>query len=212
MNNSTEVSRCYALTSVMGLEELGRIFSGSIRELGDRRWLDTHVGGLRAFIICRATKDGGATFDLAVFTPSTLELDPLFAKAEGQDWRLEGEHVLPRLKAGFLFTGCRRGILFASCNAEPTLESMVSTLWDLANWAREPWRPTEGSEEAAQFEAYQRASIRRERWIRVAWVVLVVAVVLWLRAGSGPALSALVTLLAAHRYALEDPVAIGHDG
>jgi len=86
----------------MRLEDLSRVFGGRIREVSDRRWLDTHVGGLRAFVISRATNDGGGTFDLAIFTPDTRELDPFFARDEGQEWQLDGERVLPRLKAGFL--------------------------------------------------------------------------------------------------------------
>lgn len=96
----------------MQLEDLVRVFGGRIRELGDRRWLDTHVGGLRTFIVCRAANGSGITFDLAVFTPHTRELDPFFSRDEGPEWRLDGHRVVLHLREGFLFAGCRRGIEF----------------------------------------------------------------------------------------------------
>src|SRR5215831_10431311 len=110
----------------MQLDDLRRFFGGGIREVSGRRWLDTRVGGLRTFIICRARNGGGTTFDLAVFTPHTRELDPCRATDdpwratdERQEWSLEGEHVVPRLRSGFQFAGCRRGILFAVNTSEP---------------------------------------------------------------------------------------------
>jgi hypothetical protein len=89
----------------MLLEDLRRVFGGRIRELNGRRWLDTHVGGLRAFIVCRATNAHGVTFDLAVFSPHTRELDPFFAREDGQEWSLEGERVVPSLRAWLRLLG-----------------------------------------------------------------------------------------------------------
>jgi hypothetical protein len=85
--------------------------------------------------------------------------------------------VLPRLRAGFLFEGCRRGVLFASHHDEPSLDNLVSTLWDLAAWARRPWHPAGGLAEALSSRA--RARARRERWLRAALVLLLLALVLW---------------------------------
>jgi hypothetical protein len=188
----------YADLRLMQLQDLARVFGGCIREFGDRRWLDTRVGGLRAFIIDRAANSSGGTFDLAVFTPRTRELDPFFSRDEGQEWRLEGEHVLPHLTSGFLFAGCRRGILFATSMGEPSLDSMVSTLWDLAEWARKRWHPAHDSPEYDEFCAGERARVRRERWVRIGCVALVVALVLWLRGGA-PSLVATLALLAGCR-------------
>jgi hypothetical protein len=184
---------------VTRLEDLRKVFGGRIREFSERRWLDTRVGGLRAFIVSRAT-DRGTTFDLAVFTPSTRELDPFFAREDGLEWQLEGDLVLPCLRAGFSFTGCRRGILFARNHDEPSLDSMVSTLWDLAEWARKPWLPPHGSV-GWQEQVHDRVRVRREHWIRIGLVVLVAALVLWLRA---PSLSTLLALLIARPLAMSD--------
>jgi len=195
----------YADLRLMQLQDLARVFGGRIREFGDRRWLDTRVGGLRAFIVCRAANSSGVTFDLAVFTPHTRELDPFLSRDEGLEWRLDGERVLPHLRSGFLFAGCRRGILFASNMGEPSLDSMVSTLWDLAEWARKRWHPVHGSPEYEEFCARERARVRRERWVRIGCVALVVALVLWLR-GSAPSLVATLALLARCRPVVEHAV------
>lgn len=182
----------------MRLEELKQIFGGRIRELGERRWLDARVGGLRAFIVSRITSDGVVTFDLAVFTPQTRELEPFFARDEGQEWRLDGERVLPRLREGFLCEGCRRGILFASSIGEPSLDGIISTLWELAEWARRPWHPVVSTPKAEAARRRERARIQRDRWIRLGWVVMVVVLVLWLRADAARMLFALVTAAATY--------------
>jgi hypothetical protein len=191
----------------MLLEDLKQVFGGRTREISDRRWLDTSVGGLRTFIICRITNGGGVTFDLAVFTPHTRELDPFCAREEGREWCLDGGRVVPRLRDGFLFIGCPRGILFASNTSDPSLDSIVATLWDLAAWARKPWRPAGFSAESIAFWARERARARRSRWIRLAWVLVVVAVVLWLRADVMPLLSSMLAALAKHSAIDEEAVA-----
>jgi hypothetical protein len=165
----------------LDLGDLRRVFGGRIHEDRDRRWLDARVGGLRTFIICRATKDGGVTFDLAVFTPYTREIDPFSAREKGREWQLDGEHVLPRLRAGFVFTGCRGGVLFARNMHEPSLDSIVSTLWDLSAWARKPWRTAYESTQSKELRAKERARARRQRWIQAGWLALVCAFVLWLQ-------------------------------
>lgn len=191
----------------MRLEELVPVFGGHIRELGDRRWLDTHVGGLRAFVICRAAIAGGVTFDLAVFTKDTRELDPFFARDESTDWKLEGDpQDLPRLKDGFVFAGCRCGILVASNTSEPSLETLVSTLWQLAEWARKRWIPDVAwSNELNVFQAREQARMRRAHRTRKIWMVVslalvVIAVVLWPRVGAGSALLAILAALAAYPH------------
>src|SRR5205823_1571704 len=115
-------------------------------------------------------------------------------REEGQEWSLDAELVLLRLRPGFLFQGCRRGILFASNSGEPSLDSMVSTLWDLVKWARKPWEPADGSAEAKELRE-REGRIRGERWLRLGWVVLVVVLVLWLRAAATASLLTLLIVL-----------------
>lgn len=167
----------------MNLEDLIPVLGGRIRATAERRWLDTHVGGLRSFVVVRATRSGEVTFDLAVFTPQAKELDPFFSKGEGDEWWLGKEPVeLPRLKAGFVFTGCRRGILFATSTKAASIESLTSALWDLAQWAREPWSPISSKSGLAAYRRRQRERmrrLRRDQLLIVGGVVLVVAFLLW---------------------------------
>lgn len=123
------------------------------------------------------------------------------------EWRLENERVLPRLREGFRCEGCRRGILFATNAGEPSLESLVSAVWELTEWARRPWHPVVGSPESEQACRRERARVRRDRWIRLGWVLVVVALVLWLRADVAHALFALVAGLAMYRPTTGDAVA-----
>jgi hypothetical protein len=175
----------------MHLEDLRWTFGGRIHESGQRRWLDADIGGLRAFAICRSMMDGRAALDLAVSTPDTRELDPFSARCDGREWHLNGDLALPRLRAGFVFEGCHGGVLFAFNHDEPSLESTVSALQDLARWAREPWTaPEQLSEERAnelrvRARASMRAHIWRERWIGMSWAIVFVALVLWLRSVTG---------------------------
>lgn len=155
----------------MRLEDLTRVFGGTIRTVGKRTWLDTKVGGLRTFVVRRVTEDHGVTFDLAVFTPHTRELDPFFAREEGLEWALGDDRAVPRLESPFIFAGCRRGILFARNTGEPSLESMVTTLWTLAGWARKPWRPTR-----ERFPTEELNKLVRERWR--SWVLAIVIIAL----------------------------------
>ncbi|HEY1546940.1 MAG TPA: hypothetical protein VGG28_03935 [Kofleriaceae bacterium] len=163
----------------MQLDDLARVFGGQIRAYHDRRWLDAQIGGLRAFVVCRATS-AGTVFDLAVFTPRTRELDPFFARDPGDEWVL-AERAIPTMPAGFVFAGCRRGILFATSVDEPPLDALVGTLWQLARWAREPWRPEDYAGCDAE-DAHERARARRERWLRIAWVMIAVVLLVWVRA------------------------------
>ncbi len=166
------------------LQELRRIFGGDIRVLDDETRLDTHVGGLRTVVSCCTTPTQGITVHLAVVTTYARELELSFAQHDRREWLLDGEHVLPRLEAGFLATGTRGGILRAMSLGEPSLDAVASTLWLLVKWAREPWRPDDGSETRRR-KARARARVRRERFARASWVLFVVALVLWLRAGTG---------------------------
>ncbi len=159
----------------MRLEELERVFGGSIRVVSDGRHLDTQFGGLRTSI-ARLTNGGKVTFNIAVVT--SWALDPNFAR-DGY-WVLP-ENVLPRLEGGFMFAGCWRGILLAVHPGEPSLDCLVTALWDLVRCAREPWRPSDYAAEPSTPRA--RAGVRRERWMRLAWVALMVIFFLWLRAG-----------------------------
>jgi hypothetical protein len=187
----------------MHLDDLLPVFGGQIRETADHIWLDTEVGGLRSFVIRRSTKDGGHTFDLAVFTLQTRELDPFFSRSQGDEWWLGEEPVeLPRLKAGVVFAGCRRGILFATTTTDPSIESLVTALWDLAHWARKPWCPVDGKSGPAHYRKRERERVerlrhvRRNQWIIVGGVVLVVAFGLWWFSGWALSLLSLLSLLA----------------
>jgi hypothetical protein len=176
------------------LDGLRHVFGGELRELDGRRWLETHVGGLRVFVIAHVDQAGGLTFELAVFTPHARELHPFFARDEVPAWHLVGERAPPRLEDGFVITGCHRGILFARGTGAPSLEDLVGTLWELARWAREPWRPGDLHSGFEGLRARRRA--RRARWIRIVVVVLVVALILWPRPRAAEALLALLVLLA----------------
>jgi len=157
----------------MRLGELGLVLGGDIREVGDRRWLDTQVGGLRACIIDREGR-----FDIAVFTADARALDPF--SVTGPEWELAGPRLVPKLSAGFLFAGCRSGVLFAS-HSDPSVESTVLALTELVEWARMPWQPLEPGR--AKSRARYRAWIRRERWVRLTRALLAPALVRWLRSG-----------------------------
>ncbi len=161
----------------MRLYELQRVFGGHIRDYAGRRWLDATIGGLRAFVIRRTTDEGDETFDLAIFTPTTRERDPFFARDSGHTWRLDGDPVLPVLCAGFVFTGCHRGVLFARDTGQASLSEMIGALWELARFAREPWRPV----------VFRRASVWTryrtflvDRVLRPGWVMIALVVVILL--------------------------------
>jgi hypothetical protein len=157
------------------LEELRRVFGGTIRALGERRWLDTRIGGLRTFVVQRG-RAATVTLDLAVFMPDTRELDPFHARVDTSEWVLGPDQALPSLSHGFVFAGCRGGVLFAKSVRQPSLEDIVATLWELGRWAREPWQPREGTRYRA---AWRRMS--REQLLRLCVVVLLVVVLWWLR-------------------------------
>lgn len=153
------------------LGELARVLGGVIRDSDGHDWLDTTVGDLRAAIIRRhAPLTGTVTYDIAVCTLDARELAPF--PASGPDWCLDGPEVeLPRLRHGFVFAGCRDGVLLARSQSSPSLEQIVGALWDLAEWARKPWT------EATDDEPDSSVLARRRRWRRVLVRVAVVAVV-----------------------------------
>lgn len=189
----------------MQLDDLIPILGGQIHETADRTWLDTEVCGLRSFV---ATRDGGVTFDLAVFTPRAREVDPFFSQRHDDEWWPGEEPVeLPRLKAGFVFSGCRRGILFATSTTAPSVESLVSALWDLARWAAKPWCPVDGMSGPAEYRqrgrerAQRMRHVRRDQWLIVGGFVLVVALVLW---WCGLALATLLIALGAYPRTIDD--------
>lgn len=152
------------------LDELQRVFGGEVRTRDERQWLDTRISGLRAFIIRRG-HGGTTTFELAMFTPRARDIDPFLARIDTAEWILDPDQGLPRLPRGFLFTGCRGGVLFATCIGEPSLEDIVSTAWELARWAHLDWRQRTA------------ADIPRRRTLPLPWIVLaLVALVIASRA------------------------------
>jgi hypothetical protein len=149
---------------MVNLEELGRVLGGTIRFTHDQSWLDTSIGGLGAAVICRRD----ARFDVAVITPAARELDPLHP--HGEEWRLQGAaFVVPRLRHGYLFTGCRAGVLFATSWAPPEVEHVVGAMWELAQLARETWTPVDPADAARAARDHQ-ADHRRQRLGRVLFV------------------------------------------
>jgi hypothetical protein len=161
---------------VLRLEDLAKIFGGEIRTFEERTWLDTHIGGLRAFVVRRVTANHSVTFDLAVFTKHTRELDPFFARESWHHWAVKDDEI-PRLEHNFVFVGCDRGILFARNTGEPSLEGLVSTLWLMAEWARKPWRVVNYAE-TSRFKWSEWPE-----WLRVAVTFLIMLLVFWLLLG-----------------------------
>ncbi len=123
------------------LDDLEAVLGGDIHEADDRAWLETNIEGLRAFVICQRTQDLGGRIELAVFTQDANRSDRFDERSGRHDWLLEDERVLPRLTQGFLFSGCRHGILFANGSRQSTPENIASALAELAEWARKRWHP-----------------------------------------------------------------------
>jgi hypothetical protein len=161
------------------LDELARVLGGVVRITGAHHWLDTAVGDLRAVVIRRPGPHSSmTTYDLAVFMPCAREQDPFHPHYDAE-WRLDGQDVvLPRLRHGYVFSGCRAGVLFATSPSPPSLEHIVVALWELADSARKAWRPLTDDERKDG-----RVRERRRRWQRqlarlgfVATVVVIAAV------------------------------------
>src|ERR1051325_8116957 len=120
------------------LEDLARSLGGVIQFTNGEPWLDTHIGELRAIVIRRYRPfSESLVYDIAVFMADSRELDPLHPTAAW--WWLE-ERLIPRLGHGYVFTGCRGGVLHACAVAPASFEHVVGALWELARWARLPWR------------------------------------------------------------------------
>lgn len=163
------------------LKALRRVFGGHIRNARGRAWLDTRVDGLRAVVIRRATPIARIAFEVAVFTPETDEVDPFISRIPGGYWYLYTRwNVLPRLRHGFVFQGCRHGVLIATSTRTPSLDDVTSTLRELAAWARTPWSSIPRAPDDDWLVDERRA--RRERWNRASWAVLVAALVWYVRA------------------------------
>jgi len=165
------------------LEGIARVLGGVVRTTNNLCWLDTTVGELRAAVIRRSNM-----FDLAVFTPETRELDPFLANPT-DEWRLDGpDVVIPRLRHGYEFSGCRGGVLFARSMSTPSLDHIVATLWDLAHWARKPW--IAWSDDDAKFtqRGERRAERRRfaHRLLSRLWFVAIVVLLATLVLRCGP--------------------------
>jgi len=165
---------------VTTLEDLARVLGGTIKVWHDQRWLDTTIGDLRAAIIeQRRPLTLSTIFDLAVLTPSALDFEPVDTHPL-DGWHLEGDAmVLPHLEYGYVFAGCRAGILFATTSSAPNLEQIIATLWSLAALARHRWTPASEDDGTTDQE-------RARRWRRagrlVRRVLFVVAVVLLVNA------------------------------
>lgn len=161
----------------MRLDELKEVLGGELREDGDRTWLETRVDGLRTFVISRRTATGNEVFELAVFTPDARRRDP-FDDATGRlGWLLENEIALPRLTHGFVFTGCRQGILHADGLSTSTPENVVSALSELAMWARKPWQPGFAAR-GFTTRPRTREQLRRARLQQVGIVCIVILAVM----------------------------------
>ena len=162
---------------MLRLEDVARVVGGQLRFDGPQVSLETKIGGLRALVVRRVTRTGPITLDLAVATPHARELEPLFAIDRTVDWVLDEDRAIPRLEHDFVFTGCRRGVLFAVSTGNPSLEQVVATLWWLADWARKPWRPLDERDFSAG-KKRRTALARHLRSIVIALLVLYCAWVL----------------------------------
>ena len=138
------------------LLELERALGGKIRVEDGQVWLDTTIGDLRVAVI-HHERPLTTVLDLAVFTPDSRELTPF--PTYGNSILLEGKLAQPRLGHGFLFAGCRSGVLFATSTEPPTLEQIVGVLWELAMLARKPWAPS-------QAPKHRRPTVWQRRWRR----------------------------------------------
>lgn len=143
----------------------------------DRLWLDTNVGNLRVAVIRRDRSTRPQLFEVAVFTAIARELDPVSAR--GSYWCLESGEI-PNLGHGFLFAGCRAGILYARPLAAPTLEDVTGVVWELVHWAREPWQSSTGDDWKLSKQDHRRRRLARLA-ARVGFALTVVAVVGLLR-------------------------------
>jgi hypothetical protein len=157
---------------VTTIEDLARSLGGVVRVTPKHRVLETKIGRLRAAVIRRHHIDL-CLYDLAVFSPDARELDALHHHDD--IWHLDRAEVV--LRSGYVFAGCRGGVLFARAMSPATLEDVVGTLWELAHWARKPWRQYTAEDYEAEFARDRRE--RRKRILArvgvVAGVVLVAA-------------------------------------
>ncbi len=148
------------------LDELQRVFGGDLRVLGDRRWLEASVSGLRTLVIERPH----GALELAVATPDAADRDPFLARLDGAEWVLADDHEPPRLAHGFVFAGCRAGVLFATSEHIPPVEDIAAALWQLGRWARHSWCPLET---AAAPAPPARSAARRWRWVLVGLLLVI---------------------------------------
>lgn len=159
------------------LQQLRRAFGGTLRDHGERRWLETTMGGLRVWVAYREHA-GRRRYELAVFTPGANELAPFTNRRYVNEWYLEPRLALPKLQHGFVFAGCPGGVLLATYAGEPELEDLVGALWELGRWARETWMPPAEDPTAGHLR-----DRRRDAHIEVAKrlvVVALLALVIWL--------------------------------
>jgi hypothetical protein len=160
---------------VVRLEDVARLVGGRISFPGDRMSLETQIGGLRAFVVRRVSRTGRVILDVAVLTSQAPEQELDFEK--GYEWVLDDEPAIPRLESSFVFAGCRRGVLYARNIGEPSLEAIVATLWQLAEWARKPWRPLD--ERDFEDAAASRRSEARSRLLRLLVISVLILYCLW---------------------------------
>lgn len=154
------------------------MLDGALRVRGGTRYVETSIGGLRAAVIRReAPLSKTVTYDLAIASQSTRELDPMFQHTGVDEWRLDDSRVtVPPLRHDYVFAGCRGGVLFATTYSTPSVEDVVVTLWDLAAWARLSWRPVDPSDHP-RWHADERRRRRHRMLARVGTVVGTVLVV-----------------------------------
>jgi hypothetical protein len=149
---------------VATLEELARILGG-VASCGI---LQTRIGNFEVHIFERSRLGFAApVFELRVVVPD-LPGDALLEDGS-----------MPSLQHGYMFAGNDGGVLVAIPRTlePPTLEQIVSTLWELAGLARQSWVVIEGPD----YEALERRERRRTLAFRLVLVAIGIAIALVLR-------------------------------
>jgi len=152
------------------LEALAQVLGGVIRQANGQTWLDTRVDGLTALVV----RTAALRYDLVVLTPVDHPAHAqkrLVDVRSAEHWVL-ADRTIPRLREGWVFLGCRGGVLVAHALGLQPIEAIVGTLSELAVHAQLGWAPPE----------WEHQEVEREPWRdRIGFALLVALVVALLR-------------------------------